>query len=350
MDQRSVPAESQTTAITDAVIRRLVPNQSSQSGIRIEPIRGGRNNRVFKVVLGKEAYCVKSYFTHKEDTRNRLDSEFAFLSFASEWGVRTIPRPIACDREHSIGVYEFVRGERIEANQATEDLVDQAMEFYLAINSHRMKPGAVAIPNASEACFTLSGHINCVDRRIERLRTESSKPFFDRCAAKFITGELVPAWERLKLQFRSQCLDSCVSMEDELQVTERCLSPSDFGFHNALTREGGRLCFVDFEYAGWDDPAKMVCDFFRQPAVPVPDRYQSTMLERISAQDQAAGEAVQFRVLVLSPVYSVKWCCILLNDFLSVGDKRRTFARAPEAQEGTKRKQLDMAREMLARV
>ena len=25
--------------------------------------------------------------------------------------------------------------------------------------------------------------------------------------------------------------------------------------------------FIDFEYAGWDDPSKLICDFFCQPAV-----------------------------------------------------------------------------------
>jgi tyrosyl-tRNA synthetase len=28
--------------------------------------------------------------------------------------------------------------------------------------------------------------------------------------------------------------------------------------------------FLDFEYAGWDGPAKLVCDFFCQPALPAP--------------------------------------------------------------------------------
>ena len=58
--------------------------------------------------------------------------------------------------------------------------------------------------------------------------------------------------------------------ERPLDQQDRCLSPSDFGFHNALA-QGETVRFIDFEYAGWDDPAKTVCDFFHHPGVPVPD-------------------------------------------------------------------------------
>ena len=38
-------------------------------------------------------------------------------------------------------------------------------------------------------------------------------------------------------------------------------SPSDFGFHNALLKDNGKLCFLDFEYFGRDDPVKLMADF-----------------------------------------------------------------------------------------
>ena len=48
----------------------------------------------------------------------------------------------------------------------------------------------------------------------------------------------------------------------------RVLSPSDFGFHNALRRPDGTIVFVDFEYFGWDDPAKMMADAMLHPGNP----------------------------------------------------------------------------------
>ena len=48
----------------------------------------------------------------------------------------------------------------------------------------------------------------------------------------------------------------------ELEEDEKIISPSDFGLHNAKLGEDGKLAFFDFEYAGWDDPAKTIADFF----------------------------------------------------------------------------------------
>ena len=105
---------------------------------------------------------------------------------------------------------------------------------------------------------------------------------------------------------------------------ERILSPSDFGFHNALEHEA-TLSFVDFEYAGWDDPAKLICDFMCQPEVPVThDQGQQFMEELL--RELPGAEAVARRVALLLPVHRLKWCCILLNEFRMEDRKRREHA------------------------
>ena len=90
------------------------------------------------------------------------------------------------------------------------------------------------------------------------MRHSRLRPFFRsawralRAGALAALGRTPPAWA------------------GPLGEADRVVSPSDFGFHNALRTEDGRLAFLDFEYAGWDDPAKLVCDFELQPAVPAP--------------------------------------------------------------------------------
>ena len=36
------------------------------------------------------------------------------------------------------------------------------------------------------------------------------------------------------------------------------------------------------------------------------------------------------RISLLRPVYRIKWCCIMLNDFLPAGSRRRSFAQQPQ--------------------
>ena len=59
----------------------------------------------------------------------------------------------------------------------------------------------------------------------------------------------------------------------------RCfLSPSDFGFHNILQSEG-RLNFLDFEYAGRDDLAKLLSDFRLCPEIKVKKKYSEIFVK-----------------------------------------------------------------------
>ena len=104
-------------------------------------------------------------------------------------------------------------------------------------------------------------------------------------------------------------------MEQTIDARDCCLSPSDFGFHNALTGPAG-LGFLDFEYAGRDDPAKLVSDFFCQPEIPVPMRYHAGFIARL-AQGLRLDAAGRARCRILLDAYRIKWTCIILNEFSS---------------------------------
>jgi len=163
--------------------------------------------------------------------------------------------------------------------------------------------------------------------------------------ADFLSGELVP--------FLSESLTRAEIMpgglEHVLPQDRRTLSPSDFGLHNAL-RTGAGLAFVDFEYFGWDDPAKTLCDFVLHPAMGLPPelgaRFTRGFLARFGGRDCNLPE----RVAAVYPLYGIKWCCILLNEFLRAADARRMFAAAPSCPDDDLSRrglQLAKARAML---
>jgi hypothetical protein len=139
-----------------------------------------------------------------------------------------------------------------------------------------------------------------------------------------------------------------LSLDAELAMPDRCLSPSDFGFHNALATEDGQLAFLDFEYAGWDDPAKLVGDFFSQIAVPVPEAFYPAFAERLAASTtNPTWHRRRFDILL--PVHRVKWITIFLNDFLPVGAERRRFAIHGEDEDARLATQLAKARKGVLR-
>src|SRR5439155_21002106 len=83
----------------------------------------------------------------------------------------------------------------------------------------------------------------------------------------FVEGEFAPLLERVIPWSEARLQSGGMSFEKEIAADQRTLSPSDFGFHNALRQADGRIIFLDFEYFGWDDPAKMIADFLLHPAM-----------------------------------------------------------------------------------
>jgi len=273
---------------------------------------------------------LKSYFQHPQDSRDRLGTEFAFCSFAWKNGIRSVPQPLAKDDKAFLALYEYIDGKSLRGAPIGAEAVAQAGKFFVALNRHKDSAEARALPPASEACFSFDDHLKCVPRRLKALEAVKESQ-----AGEFIRGELAAAWEKISRRPLPQ---------GEFSNAQRCLSPSDFGFHNALSCADGKLRFIDFEYAGWDDPAKMAADFFSQVSVPVPFQYFQAFLEQ-ATEGMADAETVRRRADWILPIHRLKWICLMLNDFLPAGEERRRFAAG--ASEERRAVQLDKARRAL---
>jgi hypothetical protein len=292
----------------------------------LEWIGGGGNSRIYKLPGPRAG---KVYFGQR-----RLETEFAALQFLWQHGVRCVPRPIAADPAAKLAVYEFIDGAKLAANDVMDRDIDAAVEFLATLKRLAAEPDAATLPAAAEACFTVQAIIENLRSRLVRLGVVPA-------LKQFLEGGFCPMLERLAAK---------APVEAELPVEQRTLSPSDFGFHNALRRPDGRLTFLDLEYFGWDDPAKMISDFLLHPALELPERlkqrFAAGMYQRFSANKSLAK-----RVETVYPLFGLKWCLIMLNEFVPEDMQRRGFASGGGLDRAaTQARQLEKARRMLARI
>jgi thiamine kinase-like enzyme len=324
-------------------IASLLSQVSLDDHFEIHPLHGGANNRVFRIDVTGSQICLKAYFQHPDDPRDRLGAEFSFARFAWDKGVHALPKPLACDQRNRLALYEFISGHQLQPGEVTQDMVQQALGFYRDLNRHKDEPEAETLPKASESCFSITNHLQRVSNRVDRLLAVKDLSPINHEAIEFIRNDLSEVWRDVVKSVQWEARQLHLPIEKEIPRSDWCLSPSDFGFHNAILAADGRLRFIDLEYAGWDDPAKMVCDFFNQPAVPVSLDYCKMFVKTV-IQDLSEPEMHRQRISLLLPVYRIKWCCILLNDFLPAGSARRRFARSGAEQEKQKTSQLQKAR------
>ncbi|MBA4186955.1 MAG: aminoglycoside phosphotransferase family protein [Planctomycetaceae bacterium] len=325
------------TSLDHATVNLLLAAAEFGPARALTPLTGGKNNRVYRAETENGEAVLKAYFRHPNDTRDRLGAEFAFSRFAWASGIHCIPEPLTSNPDAGLGLFEYVNGRPTTASDVSADLIEQAIEFVRDLNTARWRPLASRLRVASEACFSIAEHLGTVSRRVDRLAAVT-----DPETAAFVNRELIPIWEEV----RSETSDTALSLDKPLEPTARCVSPSDFGFHNTLLEADGRVRFLDFEYAGWDDPAKLICDFFCQPAVPVPGCFFEPFANAIAACFPDP-ESVVHRARLLMPVYRVKWVCIRLNEFLPTSSQRRAFSLATNKLEARRATQLNAARAAL---
>ena len=120
------------------------------------------------------------------------------------------------------------------------------------------------------------------------------------------------------------------------------LNPADLGFHNILKEPSGRLRFIDLEYFGWDDPAKLVSDFLWHPGMSLSKSQTAMWLDGTIKLFQTDSSFLG-RLIAMFPVYGMRWSLIVLNLFLRRGLK-------PEALDDGFVKQLIKSRELVAQV
>ena len=312
---------------TDTAVRRL---------------GGGRNSQVFAIRHGDDHEIVlKRYFRAEDDTRDRLSVEFSSLSFLWKEGERSVPEPLAAFPELGCALYAFVPGTPVIPHSVTSTEVDDAVLFWERLDSLARQGKGRELPVASEACFSPSQLISSVQNRRIRL-AELAGPLAAE-TTRFLAHRFDPIFAEA-----SQYLVKKPFWNRLLPEEERTLSPSDFGFHNAVRGLDGQLVFVDFEYFGWDDPVKLVSDMWLHPAMSLPpslgERFLSAVAHRVSCFGAFAA-----RLAAFMPLYGLKWVMILLNEFTRTGAGRRNFAGVLEVPADRRARQLAKAEAMLDR-
>ncbi len=294
--------------------------------VSAQRIGGSGNNRVYFLECGQGGPRVaKFYFRHPSDKRDRLKAEFDSLSFLWEQGIVSIPRPIAANPEESCAIYEFIEGKKITPADITDADIEYAVDFLGRLKRINTIARSKNIPSASDACFSIKAIIEGIEGRLARFEPLQEGGEEYKELESFLRNDFRPLAASLTQWARQQCKAGGISFEDEIPMEQRTLSPSDFGFHNAIRASDGRVVFLDFEYFGWDDPAKTTVDFLFHPAMALSEPMKRNFTRRMLEAFKENSRLIE-RVRLAYPLFGLKWCMIFLNEFIPNDFSRRAYA------------------------
>ena len=254
----------------------------------VKPQLRGGNSTISRVEYDGSTYAVKNY-SERSDGGRRLLQEYAGLDLVCKSMPGVFPQPVGIDLEHKIGVYTWVSGVRPDANSET---ISQMLAILTGLHHLGSNMGGQIANHAVDSIFLMGDVFVQIEERING---------FDRdqlIINELVEQELIPQLER------------CKESTDDVGAAIITLSPSDFGVHNLLwDKKSGSMSCVDFEFFGWDDAHKLVCD---------------TLLHPLSTWEVAGGthfmdgvmnlyQLNQTRLIHLWPLLSLKWSTIVLS-------------------------------------
>ena len=297
--------------ITNNEIKQIVSSIYPESIISVKKLKGRGNSRIYKLSSNKNNILLKDYPNLSVDPRPRMQAEVNALNLVKDLG--KTPKVLAFDKHQNIALYEWIKGEskfKIEDNHIT-----QALNF---IENLQDLEGKDTYSEASEACFSAKQLMKQINLRFDRLLNTKNNELDEFLVCTF-RPLLKKVFESSEKNWPSS------NLEKELPKSMQALSPSDFGFHNAILKESGDLIFLDFEYFGRADPVKLIADFIWHPGMKLNNSQKIDWVRGAFGIFKNVPELVT-RFKLAWPLYGLRWSLIVLNEFLDDGWHKRAYA------------------------
>jgi hypothetical protein len=281
------------------------------------PLRGGMNSLVYQCSAANTSFVIKGYAQNRTSDHDRFTSEVQFLTYAQIAANEFVPKLLQADVESRCIVLEFLEGDAYEegSTPSAEDIA-KALDFVRAMNADRLAARNAISCRAADGFLFLTEHLADIELRIKQMAFEHLHVSLSD-EAKTLIAQLKAKHQELQKNTSRGILTGAVT--DALTPDQTCLSPSDFGFHNAIRTSKG-VRFIDFEFAGWDDPSKAVIDFDLQPRVPLTPK-----VRHLRWAIPWWGPRHDDRSVALYPILRLKWACIVASPL--VHDRYKTLIR-----------------------
>jgi len=264
---------------------------------------GGGNSRVFVLDGTSGKTVAKRYPDRHHDRRNRCRTEVRATLWMHDHGL-PVTKPLWWDDRMGLATFEWVAG--TPSPTPDSDLINAmlAMTERLLVLSNDV---SLDFEDASEACLSLDDLVRQVRFRIDSAIHSEWTPISE-LAINRLQKEFD---EAVALATLSWPVAACESLPRD----ERMLSPSDFGSHNVIRGARGDV-FVDFEYFGWDDPAKLVGDVLLHPGMSLDHGLRQQWWQGAEA---VFGRRTMERARTALPLLALRWHLIILRTFFGSG-------------------------------
>lgn len=293
-----------------AVLQRFLSRNGIPADVSLESVsvRGGRC-LVFFHYHGLD-YALKCFDPGKSSLRPTFEREKHFYRLLNSLNTHQTPVLIACGgEEEGTLLLSRISGRGFREREIDQKAVQQAADFLVSVNQVNDPETVRSTPMALGSCCSISDHLNAGAELVAQ--TQQCRKHADVPTLAFLNDELEPVWQKVLGAVLGKFQTANIDVRQSLPQERRILSPGNFGFHNALLTPEKDICFVDFAQSGWEDPARLINQFFCFGSLPPKiDHWDAVIraLQRLRFLDPEFA----VRAKILLPVYQVIRACMLV--------------------------------------
>ena len=270
----------------------------------IDKINRVGNSNVYKLIdKNNQSFVLKEYPNEQIEIKPRIKNELRALNLLKKFP--NVPRILSFSEELNIMILKYIEGKKI--NKITTQNISQSIMFITKL--HNLSKKISHYNNATEACLKADDLISQIDARFNKLKSFENKDI------KKTLNKLIEL--NIKLKNRAYDIWPRDNIKKNLSRSFLTLSPSDFGFHNALIDKNKCITFIDFEYFGLDDPVKLLSDFLWHPAMSLTTN-QKLLFTKEFFKIFKNDCLLKKRLNAAYSLYGLRWCLIILNKVLKI--------------------------------
>ncbi len=292
---------------------KLLMDEYDTFPTKMEVIERVGNNRLFVLTMYSGLVILAKMYDNKSFTRKKCgEREYVSSQYLWSHGLHNIPQPIAYNQYTKLGLYEFKTADRLDGEKISFELVIQMSNFVNDLYSVSFLPGAGELAEASASRRCLQDYVDSVNERLNVIVNECAYSDGLSKVSRCVNEELVPLKNFILERFYERVQKNKLDLSELFELPQRILSPSDFGIHNMLVDKNNKLIFLDFEYFGWDDIAKLLADFFHHVCNTITWDMKWYFLDALLDKCSLREPIMQRWKLVIDLV-GFEWLLIVLN-------------------------------------
>ena len=267
----------------------------------IQELKGGINSKTILIKTRKSKVVLKIY---KNDGRRRQIKEVMFLRRMASEGIKNVPCLLAESRKENWALMSYIDGECVR--EINQEIAKNTSDFIKNLMNMKKTSEDYGDNTATESCLKIDDHLDIIIRRSDRVRELKDK--VGKREYRVLEEEILNPLEKEMEIIRT--MYSEFEQKDIFDKTELIYSPSDIGIHNMIKTKKS-YAYIDFEYGGWDDIAKLCIDWMLNPNhqqnVNALVDFKENMFELVTSK------RAKDRMERLLRMHQLKWCSIIIN-------------------------------------